>query len=444
VIRFATTTAAACLALALSAGRVGAQTGVQIPLQFDFLNPGAKSLALGGAFVGLADDATATFANPAGLTLLGGSEVSVEFRGGRIDTEFLRAGRLSGTITNIGTDTIQGPAFGDSTGTHSGIGYLSFVYAHPSHRWVVAAYRHELARIDQGFTSNGVFQQEPGFFTSSRDSPQTGTREVSITGYGVSGSVKLRPDLSVGAGLAIYTFTLDSLFRRGDVGGFFDAPNFDVQFGRATQSGDDTAAAPIVGVLWDRGRARVGAMFRKGASFAMSTQDAPANPVVDGRFRVPDTLGVGASIRVKPQLIVAGEVTYISYSRLVTDFIVDQAQGFGHAADFSIDNGTEVHVGAQYAVQRQGRSPIRLRAGAWFDPDHSVHFATNRPPLNISDKEFVERISVALSRGKNQLHATGGVGINLSSRFEFNAGVDIASTHQVISASIIAHVGKEN
>src|SRR5262249_4349067 len=44
-----------------------AQESLQIPLQFDFLNPGAKSLALAGSFVALADDATATFANPAGL-----------------------------------------------------------------------------------------------------------------------------------------------------------------------------------------------------------------------------------------------------------------------------------------------------------------------------------------------------------------------------------------
>ena len=35
---------------ALLPADVLAQTSLQIPLQFDFLNPGAKSLALGGAF----------------------------------------------------------------------------------------------------------------------------------------------------------------------------------------------------------------------------------------------------------------------------------------------------------------------------------------------------------------------------------------------------------
>jgi hypothetical protein len=59
------------LAMLGSARPAIAQTGqtAQIPLQFDFLNPGARSLGLGSTFVAIADDATAAFTNPAGLTL---------------------------------------------------------------------------------------------------------------------------------------------------------------------------------------------------------------------------------------------------------------------------------------------------------------------------------------------------------------------------------------
>src|ERR1041384_7448575 len=49
-------------------------------LQFNFGNPGARSLAMGGAFLGLADDASAAEANPAGLTILRKPEVSIEIR----------------------------------------------------------------------------------------------------------------------------------------------------------------------------------------------------------------------------------------------------------------------------------------------------------------------------------------------------------------------------
>src|SRR6187200_1078205 len=49
-------------------------------LQFNFGNPGARALGMGGAFLGLADDASAAEANPAGLTVLRKAEVSFEAR----------------------------------------------------------------------------------------------------------------------------------------------------------------------------------------------------------------------------------------------------------------------------------------------------------------------------------------------------------------------------
>src|ERR1043166_6853954 len=49
-------------------------------LQFNFGNPGARSLGMGGAFLGLADDASAAEANPAGLTILRKPEISIEIR----------------------------------------------------------------------------------------------------------------------------------------------------------------------------------------------------------------------------------------------------------------------------------------------------------------------------------------------------------------------------
>src|SRR5215213_399044 len=49
-------------------------------LQFNFGNPGARSLGMGGAFLGRADDASAAEANPAGLTILRKAEFSLEAR----------------------------------------------------------------------------------------------------------------------------------------------------------------------------------------------------------------------------------------------------------------------------------------------------------------------------------------------------------------------------
>ena len=46
-------------------------------LRFNLTNPGGKSLAMGGAFSAIADDATAALANPAGLGLISSIEIAV-------------------------------------------------------------------------------------------------------------------------------------------------------------------------------------------------------------------------------------------------------------------------------------------------------------------------------------------------------------------------------
>jgi hypothetical protein len=422
--------------MALAPGDAAAQSSLQIPLQFDFLNPGAKSLAVGGAFAGLADDATATFANPAGLVQLGASEVSFELRGTWVTTPFLQAGRLSGTVTNQGDDTIAGPVFADSAGSHVGPGFIAGVYMHPSHRWVIAGYRHELARVDQTFFTNGVFQQLAGGPTL-RELPQEADREVSITGYGVAGSYRISPLVAVGAGLAAYTFDMNSVFQRFATVGFFGPPNLNNELGRpASQTGDNVSWAPTFGVMIGGDQRRLGVVFRQGPSFDMTTNSTtPSNTLRtdEGQFRVPHTLAIGGSFRPKPLLTLAVEVTQIWYSRLREDFVTAQAANSGHADSFTINNGTEIHGGVQYTVPSWWGVP-RFRGGAWFDPDHSVKFT---PGVGPTDPLFDERFSTALSKGENQVHGTGGIGLTFGRHFEVNAAIDIASTTRIFSTSLI-------
>ena len=69
--------AAVSLLASLCAGAGLEAQGSQVNLEFSFSNPGARSLGLGGAFAALADDATAAYANPAGLVQLVRPEVSL-------------------------------------------------------------------------------------------------------------------------------------------------------------------------------------------------------------------------------------------------------------------------------------------------------------------------------------------------------------------------------
>lgn len=422
--------------LPMASREAQAQSSLQIPLQFDFINPGAKSLAMGGAFAGVADDATATFANPAGLTLLSAPEFSIELRGTSFDTLFLERGRLSGPVLDEGIDTVAGPFFEESTGSHVGPGFLSVVYPFAGNRWVVAGYRHELVRIDQEFLAQGVFQQLPEDLASTREFPQMAQREVSITGYGGTVAYAVRRGVSIGGGLSVYRFSMDSTFRRLDAVGFLGPANPAVELGRSTQTGTDVGVAPSLGlIVGTSGRWRLGAVYRWGPTFTFQTTDGN-DPVRDVTFRSPGTLAIGASFRPLPALILAAEVTHVSYSRLVREFVTDQARGVGREQDFDIDDGTEVHVGAQY-VALAWRGAPKFRAGAWYDPDHSVEFRPQAAPVTRDARLFDERLQAALSSGEGRVHVTAGVGFSISSQVELNVAADLASRSRVFSTSLI-------
>jgi len=422
----------------------GAQTSIQIPLQFDLINPGAKSLALGGAFAGLADDATAGFANPAGLRELGTTEVSVEARGRWLTTPFLQRGRLSGAVQNEFTDVIAGPVFGESTDNSVRLPFISVVLPKPERGWAVAAFRHELARVDQRSFAEGVFQQDPSEITSRREQPQQGTRRIAITSYGVAGALELNPRVAVGVTLNVHTLRLFSDFRRFGTIGFLGPPNLSEERGRSTQTGKDATATPTFGVRACLKRcddrqttsARFGFVYRHGATFSYETQSGPN--FRENRFRVPNVAALGLAIEVpRPgrRLLISSEIKRATYSRLMEDFIVDQAVDFGVENNVRIEDGIELRAGVQYTIETAAWLP-RLRAGIWSDPDHTVKYTpagADHPELRVKD----ELMSVALSTGKRETHYTAGVGLTFAPALEWNFGADFAASTTTISTSII-------
>ena len=102
----------------------GAALGQQFfdtsPFQFNLSTPGARSLGMGGAFLALADDATAAYTNPAGLTNLtvGGPEVAVELRHWQFSNVFLDGGHVCEEepcpLTGHGVDSVEGVEFGEA------------------------------------------------------------------------------------------------------------------------------------------------------------------------------------------------------------------------------------------------------------------------------------------------------------------------------------------
>jgi long-chain fatty acid transport protein len=423
--------------LILGAAPAFAQASLQLPLQFDFLNPGARSLALGSAFTGLADDATSGFTNPAGLTILRFPEVSFEGRVRDLETSFLAGGRLSGAVSNRGIDTVSGAQYGSGTDHSSGPSFMSFVFPHD--RWAVAGYRHEFVRIEQAFESTGVFQGE-----GTREQALRGRRELQMNAYGLSGALRAGERVRLGASLVFYSAKMAASFLRYDSPEFFSAPTFtpDTLRGVAEQAADDTAMGFSVGGLFTLKQAPVGGstaadlvlgvVYRRAGRFGFSAFEGDFfEPVTrDSTFDPPDTLAVGLSSHVTPSLTVAVDVAAVGYSSLLDGYISAQAPTGAKGTNFTIEDVIEIHAGVEY-VFAAPFSPA-LRIGAWRDPNHAIVY---RAPANPDLLD--ERFAAYLPSAEDVTHVTFGAGMAFSPRYEINGAVDLSSRSRVFSLSAV-------
>lgn len=214
---------------------IQAQTAIEPPVT----NPGARSLGLGGAFVAVADDATAAWANPSGLVQLLRPEISIEGRSWSDDRE--------GAASN-----------------ESGVGFLSFVF--PLRSASLAVYGQTLASLDfadDSWRYDGEFN------------PIT---TLAIVNAGLSAGVSVSEKLSFGFGVVAFV-------------GISTAVGIDASADPFAYSSDETSTdtGVLAGGLWSLSDAcAIGASYRSGADFRFDN---------GSRATLPDILAVGARWR---------------------------------------------------------------------------------------------------------------------------------------------------
>ncbi len=432
----------ALLCSVVFAASAAAQSNVEVNagVQFDFLSPGARSMAMGGAFIGMADDATAAFVNPAGLRAISRREVSFEGRARDFTIPVAVRGRFGGAPTNFGVDTISNLVDEEQSQNSAGVSFLSFVY--PRSRWAIAGYRHELANFESTVQTEGPFFTRPaGNTLNFRRFPIRGAMELDIVTYGISGSFNVTPQFSVGVGVAYHDFKMDSRTDRYAINNapftnpvFFGAANFDSAnlVNYQLQEGDDSGVGVNVGTLWAPNRMfQVGAVYRQGPDFDLRVANLPARPndfipfEAGGQFHVPHVFGVGAVVRPMANGTITVDVTRVEYGRLAEDFVDifdEEPEG-----SYFIQDATEVHAGFEYVLPR--RIPLALRGGYWFDPEHTLEYG------GAGEFADVNR-AIYRRRGEDQHHITAGGGA-VFGRFEINGAGDFASRATTISFSAV-------
>jgi long-chain fatty acid transport protein len=394
--------AAAALAIGAWPSVAVAQSNDEIfpQFQWNFATPGARANAMGRAFIGLADDASAAITNPAGLLSLTRPQAYFEFK----DTD-LRVARLStfdsftSLVPTTTSKTLAIPAF--------------FSFSTPVGKKLAVAFtRHEFLNYQETFHL-GV-RPVPGAATFNFSLfPVDGSSNFTATSYAGSIAFAATPQIRVGLTVSLDRLNATSTATRfqftcgGQPCTAANAVEFQVGNplaplieNQTSINNTSSALSMVVGALWlPTDKVSVGIQFSKGSNLNVS-ESLQANPgafnngvtnlplqnVAGSPFsvpiNVPNRFGFGAAFRPTSRLLATFDFVRIGYSRLANNFVAIFDNPPITGGQFSIPNVVEAHFGGEYLVKTNG-VPVYLRAGVFTAPDHSTVFTPATPVGNV-------------------------------------------------------------
>lgn len=408
------------------------ETNASIP--FNLSNPGARSMGMGGAFLGLADDATAAYTNPAGLTQLVTPEISAEGR----HTDY-SIPHVSGGSASLSPFNGSGLQTSDADSSRTNLSFISFVYPHD--RWSFAFYRDELVRYKGNFATSGDGVTVGNLYQTF---PVTADADLKIIDYGFSAGFKAGDAVSLGAGISYYDFDIRTLMTRVAFAGAFDGVAAGTPVNSQMQRGSDNDVSVNLGarfVLSEHWSA--GLTYRRGPKFSYEATNTillttDGNPFVavdlkDVRFKVPDEFGAGLSWHPTDSLVINFDADYIQYSQLTHGVQSLFGNGEATVSSLSIPNGTELHLGGEYTFTQMAH-PFSLRAGVWHDPRHSIEFKGD-PGTDLG----ASALAVVFHGGQgSQNHVAVGGGFAFA-KFQIDAAADFSDQTDTFSLSGVYH-----
>jgi long-chain fatty acid transport protein len=436
-MKFRSLSCAVAVALLAASGSTVAITNDEnnATLPFSFSNPGARSLAMGGAFLGSADDATAAYTNPAGLTRLGlEQQVSLELRHNRFSTQYPAGGSFRTNPFDLG-----GVQYRRARASDDEVAFLSWVL--PRDTWALALYRHQLLNYRNAYRT-GEIAFDSAQFPETFVRAYAATSDLAIVNYGLSFAYNLTDQLSLGVGISYYDFDIDTSTERYELGSTSDVAN------RQQQFGSDNDIGYNIGLLY-RGNDQfsVGLSYRSAPKFryrAQSTFFGLDEPLLTAdrstRFHAPDMFGIGFSWRASDRLTINLDVNRINYGNLSKQ--IDDAFFSGEFAELSdplllrqiqARNVFEQRLGGEYVFDTM-RFPLSLRAGVWREQLHKLRFVGDPDSVNFEDRVGAYAESVLFSAGSAETHVSVGFGLAFP-RFQLDVGYDSSDSRDTLSLS---------
>jgi len=408
------------VATGLTIGRAYCLTDEEVfrDFQFNTINPGARSLALGGAFISLADDATAAQANPSGLSYLLKQEYFVELRGtdnGQTQENLQDSNFPAGAQISVLT--------GSSLDDARNMTFASAVF--PIKKLTLGISR-QLALNNQATTLNS-FSLVIGSGTPEESIIQaSGGLDVTQTNYNASLGFRVNDKLAFGASVVFGQLSVDtetSSYIFDPSGNLTGSPVLEPTLDlKTTIHDDDTDIGYSIGSLFrPSANFSFGAVFRKAPKFSVEEEIAPGGQDYFGveavlgqsftnEFNVPDSYGIGASWQPYQFLTLSMDIERIEYSDLVDGFVAGVNPLTEFDAVFTADDGTDYRIGGEYIFQLQNAMILAARAGVFTQADSTIYalstgtgvFAT---PASFpsKDREIRGALGLGVGIGRQQI-----------------------------------------
>ena len=442
------------IGLALVIGILGfaagaaAQTNDEVfpQFQWNFSTPGARANGMGRTFIGMADDATATVTNPAGLVSLTKPQVYAEYKNTNISVDRLAAvdsflaGHQNPTTFSTNVNALSFFNVSAPIGHGLAAGFTVHQFLNYQETFQLAA-----RGIPDINNPSQIVKDSTG--SSFATNPVDGHADFKGTSYAGTIAYAVNDQLRVGLTVSENHLSAESTGTRTGI-----------IFGAAFP-GDPTAlgASPIIKnqtVISDSANAfglALGVLYRQSENFSigfdytrspkfhidenfLQNPGFTANPCCGTQqtlvafagfpksiaINTPDHFGVGVGVRVMPNLLIGVDVVRVNYSSLADDFtlVVSFDSPTLSPTMFTVDNVTEFHVGAEYNLMT-GKNPVFLRGGLFTNPNHTVHYSATSTD-NVENSNF-NAVYNLLPRD-TEVRGTVGAGVAIGPRFQ----VDIA------------------
>ncbi|MCP4353985.1 MAG: hypothetical protein GY795_51725 [Desulfobacterales bacterium] len=399
---------------------------VEIPSSPNPVGSGARALGLGGAFIAVADDATAASWNPGGLIQLDYPEVSFVYNGfHRIEDNDLGVSPVSS---------------GDQTVSKIGINYLS------------AAYPFNFKGYNMIFSLN--YQHLYGFnrkwnFPLISDSQGISTnhnidykQEGSLSALGVAYCVRVNTYFSVGLTLNIWEDWLGKneweaeRYQSGT--GIYEGEAYGLKsssFDRYSFSGINAN----FGFIWNiNKKISIGGVFKmpfeadlrherrfKGQIFELTPEYDYTESVAyieNETMDMPMSYGIGLGYKFSEKLRVAFDIYRTEWDDFIlTDFEGQQTSPFTglSVGESDISPTHQVRMGAEYLFKNSSKYVFPIRGGVFYDP---------APAKGSPDDIFGLSIGGGIVMEETEKKLFGATGFSFDIAYQYRFGNNVGDS----------------